>query len=165
MDACTSGVCVGSESVVCEASDECHVAGVCDPATGACSEPAAPDGTTCDDGLTCSAGDACEGGECVGGDTADIEEIPCQVALCDEVTGGIVYEPLEEGSACSLDSCTFGTCSASGECIVTESTVVDDGDLCTIDYCDPELGLVHKECSELDPTVATTVLSAYEFLF
>src|SRR5690606_20008847 len=95
----------------------------------------------------------------------ELEEMPCQVAVCDETTGGIVYAPLDEGSACQLDACTFGTCSASGECVATDSTVVDDGDACTIDYCDPELGPTHAACSQIDPTVATTVLSAYAFLF
>ena len=39
-----AGACVGASPVVCVASDQCHVAGTCDPATGACSNPAAPDG-------------------------------------------------------------------------------------------------------------------------
>jgi K319-like protein len=65
-DVCQSGVCTGSNSVVCTASDQCHAAGICNPGTGACSNPSAPDGTSCDDGNACTVGDTCGGGACVG---------------------------------------------------------------------------------------------------
>ena len=38
---------------------ECHAAGVCDPATGACSSPAQPDGSPCNDGNPCTRADTC----------------------------------------------------------------------------------------------------------
>src|SRR5439155_11363368 len=63
-DSCQAGACTGAEPVVCSASDQCHVAGTCDPASGACSDPAAPDGTACDDTDTCSGPDTCQGGVC-----------------------------------------------------------------------------------------------------
>jgi TolB protein len=63
-DSCQTGVCTGANPVVCSASDQCHEAGTCDPATGACSDPAAPDGTACDDLVTCSGQDTCQAGVC-----------------------------------------------------------------------------------------------------
>lgn len=36
---CQAGACVGANPVVCTASDLCHDAGVCDPSTGACTNP------------------------------------------------------------------------------------------------------------------------------
>jgi hypothetical protein len=51
-DSCQSGACTGANPVVCSASDQCHEAGTCDPASGTCSDPAAPDGTACDDTVT-----------------------------------------------------------------------------------------------------------------
>jgi Tol biopolymer transport system component len=63
-DICQTGACTGVDPIVCTAGDQCHVAGACDPATGACSTPAAPDGTACDDTETCSGQDACEVGVC-----------------------------------------------------------------------------------------------------
>src|SRR5215213_8048990 len=39
---CTDGVCT-TTTVTCTASDQCHVAGTCDPTTGLCSDPNAPD--------------------------------------------------------------------------------------------------------------------------
>ena len=38
-DTCQAGVCTGANPVTCTASDQCHAAGTCDPATGVCSEP------------------------------------------------------------------------------------------------------------------------------
>jgi hypothetical protein len=52
--------------VVCTASDQCHVAGTCDSGSGLCSDPAAPNGTTCDDGNAATDGDVCTGGTCAG---------------------------------------------------------------------------------------------------
>ena len=39
-DTCQAGTCTGSNPVTCTASDQCHDAGTCNPATGACSNPA-----------------------------------------------------------------------------------------------------------------------------
>ena len=66
-DACISGGCVGINAVTCAASDPCHLAGICDPASGVCSNPAAPNGTVCSDLNTCTVGDACGNGACIPG--------------------------------------------------------------------------------------------------
>jgi hypothetical protein len=58
--ACKSGSTSGQGSacagVVCQALDACHLAGSCDPASGACSSPAQPDGTSCGAGRACASG-------------------------------------------------------------------------------------------------------------
>ena len=77
-DTCQAGVCVGSNPVVCTASDQCHVAGTCDPATGLCSNPAAPDGTACNDANACTLGDACRGGVCAGTDFCPTDKDQCK---------------------------------------------------------------------------------------
>ena len=51
----------------CTASDACHVAGVCNPGTGLCSNPNAPNGTGCDDANPCTSGETCTSGLCGGG--------------------------------------------------------------------------------------------------
>ena len=63
---CQAGSCTGGSPVTCSPSDQCHVAGTCDPATGACSNPAAADGTACNDGNTCTTPDTCVQGTCTG---------------------------------------------------------------------------------------------------
>ena len=52
--------------VTCTASDQCHVAGTCDPQTGTCSTPNAPNGTACDDGNPATTSDQCTNGACGG---------------------------------------------------------------------------------------------------
>src|SRR5262249_31497514 len=64
IDACASGICVGTAPVLCTALDQCHQVGACDPATGVCSNPPALDGTTCNDGNACTQTDRCAAGAC-----------------------------------------------------------------------------------------------------
>jgi hypothetical protein len=42
-DVCMTGACVPGAPVVCEAIDTCHDVGVCDPLSGLCSTPSAPE--------------------------------------------------------------------------------------------------------------------------
>jgi hypothetical protein len=73
--ACSGGVCSGGQCVdlcaanhvTCNAQDQCHLAGACDPQTGLCSYPAAPDGTACSNGNACTHADSCQGGACAAG--------------------------------------------------------------------------------------------------
>ncbi|MBY0280139.1 hypothetical protein K2Z84_32805 [Candidatus Binatia bacterium] len=65
-DSCQAGSCVAGPPVQCTALDQCHLPGACNPSTGQCSNPNAPDGTQCSDGDACSAGDQCEAGLCTG---------------------------------------------------------------------------------------------------
>jgi len=57
--------CVG-DPVICTALDQCHVAGVCDRATGQCSQPKKDDFTPCNDSNTCTSTDQCLNGVCQG---------------------------------------------------------------------------------------------------
>jgi hypothetical protein len=66
-DVCVVGICIGTNRPVCNASDQCHVAGICDALTGSCSDPAKPDGSACEDGVVCTAGDTCQAGVCIAG--------------------------------------------------------------------------------------------------
>jgi hypothetical protein len=70
---CGPNLCTDNQ-VVCEPLDDCHLTGVCEPTTGICSNPAAPDGTDCArysgacsagvcelfPTLSCSAGSQCQ---------------------------------------------------------------------------------------------------------
>ena len=63
-DVCSGGTCIGGNPVVCGASDQCHTAGVCSPATGTCTNPIMPNGTVCDDASLCTTGETCQSGTC-----------------------------------------------------------------------------------------------------
>ena len=65
-DVCVNGTCHGAP-LICPAPDQCHLAGGCDPASGSCSNPPAPNGTACNDGNPCTASDVCTNGVCGGG--------------------------------------------------------------------------------------------------
>ena len=53
-------------NVVCGALSQCHEVGVCQPATGECTHPPKPDGTSCNDHSTKTFLDQCIAGECRG---------------------------------------------------------------------------------------------------
>jgi hypothetical protein len=83
---------VGSNPVVCTATDQCHVAGTCDSSTGTCSSPAAPDGTTCSDGNGCTS-DACHSGICMGAGSPNCDDGDvCTTDSCDPTTGGCRHD-------------------------------------------------------------------------
>jgi hypothetical protein len=115
-DSCQAGVCVGANPVVCTAKDQCHVAGVCDPATGVCSNPIKNDGAACDDGNACTRTDTCQNGECVGSNSVVCSaQDQCHVAgTCDSQTGKCSNPQAPDGTRCTVNggagSCVSGTC-------------------------------------------------------
>jgi hypothetical protein len=119
VDTCQAGVCTGSNPVVCVASDQCHVAGTCDPTTGQCSNPTAPDGTTCDDGNACTQTDTCQAGVCTGSNpVVCAASDQCHVAgTCDPTTGGCSNPVAPDGTACQAAG-GAGTCH-SGVCVLS----------------------------------------------
>ncbi len=63
---CQGGVCVGTNPVICNFPTMCHAgSGTCDPTTGRCQYPNAPNGTVCEGGKCCN-GACCPG--CCGAD-------------------------------------------------------------------------------------------------
>ncbi|HEX5043519.1 MAG TPA: hypothetical protein VFV75_11470 [Candidatus Polarisedimenticolaceae bacterium] len=122
-DVCLSGACSGQSPVVCTPIDSCHDAGACNPATGACSTPAKPDGSACDDGNGCTTGDACQGGSCQPGSPVVCAPIDsCHDAgVCDAGTGACSNPAKPDGTACddgsgctANDACAAGTCTGDG---------------------------------------------------
>ncbi|HVO21439.1 MAG TPA: Ig-like domain-containing protein, partial [Anaeromyxobacter sp.] len=149
-DVCTGGVCAGVDhcvGVVCAAQDQCHVAGTCiDHATGACSNPAKADGTTCDDGNPNTTGDVCTGGVCAGVDhcvgVVCAAQDQCHVAgtCIDHATGACSNPAQQDGTACSGPNlCTAYAC-ATGACV---GTPVGAGALCGSGLACDNAGVCH----------------------
>jgi cysteine-rich repeat protein len=133
-DTCEAGVCLGASPVLCSALDQCHVSGSCDPATGACSQPAKADGTGCDDGSACTRSDMCVAGVCVGADPVVCTALaPCREAgSCDPATGACSNPASPDGTPCkSVDQCIEDGGCVEGAC-VGEPTPDTDGD----GFCD-----------------------------
>ncbi|MBC8293446.1 MAG: hypothetical protein H8E45_09820, partial [Proteobacteria bacterium] len=119
-DSCQAGSCAGANPVVCNASDQCHDVGTCDPGTGVCSAPNAANGTVCDDGAFCNAGETCTAGVCGGGGLTDCSGAgdQCNTGSCNETSNACEAVVANEGNACddgdpatTGDQCSAGVCS------------------------------------------------------
>ena len=118
-DSCQNGTCTGTNPVTCTASDQCHL-GVCDPASGACTNPQAPDGTACNDGNGCTQVDSCISGVCTGSNPVVCPTPPqCQVAVCDSTSGMCSNSPVSNGTSCTSSCSSNATCQA-GECVAPQ---------------------------------------------
>lgn len=142
---CSSGQCSVVDAVVCSASDQCHVAGACNPATGKCSNPKAPNGAPCDDGNACTRSDTCQKGTCVGGD-AVVCGAPdgCRgTGTCDPATGKCSYPDLPDGTACGDgDSCSGEETCLGGVCQGGTPLECTTDNPCLTASCDPAKGCV-----------------------
>jgi hypothetical protein len=147
-DSCTSGKCVGGAPRGCAATDGCHVAGTCDPKTGDCGNPAAPDGTGCDDARYCTKGDVCTAGACAGTAVTCDDGRSCSADACDEALRGCHSDVT--GCACRVDGdCNDGNgCNGVETCNVETSQCVTGNPLdcgaltdgCHTGTCDPATG-------------------------
>jgi len=129
-DSCQSGVCTGANPVICAASGQCKVAGVCNPATGVCSNPNAPNGATCNDGNACTQTDACQNGTCLGANPVICVPLDqCHIAGVCSVGSGVCSNPnapngtvCNDANACTqTDTCQTGTCTGANPVICTPS--------------------------------------------
>lgn len=133
----------------CVASD-CHVA-TFDPALGACVEVVGDEGAACGRDDACVLNGACRAGECVG-DARDCDDgnvcttdtcsasrgclhaersceastNPCQVPVCDPVSGCGVA-PAVDGASCGPNDCTTAHVCIAGACVERPSP---DGSQC-----------------------------------
>jgi hypothetical protein len=144
MDTCQSGMCVGSNPVVCSASDQCHLAGSCVPATGACTNPAKMDGAACSDGNACTQNDTCQAGSCVSGTPVTCTPSDqCHVAgTCDTQTGMCSNPTVTDGTPCSDgDACTQNDTCQGGSCMSGTPVTCTPSDQChDAGVCDMQTG-------------------------
>ena len=144
-----AGACDG---VYCMSLDPCHVAGICDPATGLCSNPAAPDGTGCDDGDPCTQTDTCQAGACQGSNpVVCVAAGLCEDAgTCNPITGACSHPAKVDGTACDDgNACTQTDTCQDGACQGSNPVVCVAADPCHgVGSCDPSTGV----CSQ--PAVA-----------
>jgi hypothetical protein len=143
-DTCQAGVCVGANPKSCSASDQCHVAGTCDPATGTCSNPNATNGTGCNDGNACTQTDTCQAGSCVGGNSKSCTASDqCHVAgTCDPVTGSCSNPNASDGTGCNDgNACTQTDTCQGGSCVGGNPKSCTASDQCHgVGSCDPTNG-------------------------
>lgn len=169
---CQSGLCVGTpkcEGVVCEASDQCHVAGACAPTTGICSNPTTADETPCNDENACTTTDACKSGECIGGEPPDCnDDNSCTTDSCEPVSGcqhANNTDACDDSVSCTTgDLCTGGacagtpyTCSECETCDGAGACTINDGHCRIDDQCYAyEDANTDTQCMICDPLKSTT---------
>jgi Tol biopolymer transport system component len=122
-DSCQVGFCTAGAPLVCGPLDQCHDGGTCDPASGACSNPAKSDGTACADGDACTQTDTCQAGTCTGSNplVCTAPDTCHDSGSCDPASGLCSSPARPDGTACddgnactSTDACVAGTCVGSG---------------------------------------------------
>ncbi len=97
------GTCQHVSPVTCTALDQCHQAGTCTPATGACSNPNQNNGFSCSDNNACTVTDTCQAGVCQSG----TPKACASGQRCDTSNGNCI---------CDATSCGAGCCSATMAC-------------------------------------------------
>jgi len=148
---CGDGTCDSNESSF-TCSQDCGSPvicgdGTCDPSevfscTADCGPPSFCD--TAGDGAPCGNINACEGNFCQGGQCVQqlFNGAPCgTINTCEQniCGGGQCVQSFSDGAQCGTqNACESNVCLA-GSCN-QEFIFCDDGDICTIDSCDPSLG-------------------------
>src|SRR5690606_25948885 len=120
--------------------DQCHDAGTCDPATGACSNPPLTSGTPCEDGDACTENDVCDDGSCLPGMPVNFDDQnPCTADSCDAMSG-VQHTPVAEGTPCGDGNACNGEelCDGTGVCQAGTALTCDDGNACNgVENCVP----------------------------
>ena len=138
-DACAEGLCGHAGLTDCDDDNDCTF-DTCDPLTG-CVHLTTD--VPCNDGDLCTTNDHCHLGACIGGgDLPCNDSNPCTDDSCEAEAGCLFVPnsaPCDDGSKCSLaDQCK------SGWCMPGLPPDCDDGELCTTDSCDPDVGCVNS---------------------
>jgi hypothetical protein len=154
-DSCQAGTCIGASPVVCVPSDQCHDAGSCNPATGACSNPNKANGSACNDGNACTQSDSCQGGSCAGTNaiTCTASDQCHDVGTCNPATGVCSNPNKMNGSSCSDgNACTQADTCQTGVCAGGSPITCMPLDQCHIaGTCNPSTGV----CSNPDKSNGT----------
>ena len=163
-DKCSLGACNGV-ALGCDDGNPCTIDS-CDAVDG-CVAVTAQDGTPCDDGSICTVFDACSDGACMGEPADCDDENVCTADLCSEAQGCLSF-PLVDGTPCDDGSaCSQGDQCVSGGCLGNPPSC-DDGDPCTLDICDDEVGCDYSPapdgvpCEDGDPCTAPDACLAGE---
>lgn len=98
----------------------------------------------CTDRCFCNGPERCQGGTCVMGASPCDDEVACTADSCDESTSrcdNLIDDTFcDDGNQCTGEE----LCDAEVGCIDGVPPSCSDGDSCTIDRCDPEMGCTNE---------------------
>jgi hypothetical protein len=138
---CREGVCLSGTPLECFDGNPC-TEDRCFAASGCVFQPLA-DGTPCPDDDACNGIETCQAGQCAPGSEPDCDDgNPCTSDFC-QSDSGCHHLLFDDGTECGQNACGQLYCKA-GECRLDEELVCDDGNVCTDDLCDPQLGCQHR---------------------
>jgi hypothetical protein len=159
VDACRGLRCeVLPDAVACDSDADCRGGKHCVLSVGVCAHED-NDGDCggggneecqdahCSDANACNGDESCDAsGMCVGGSAPSTDDNnPCTVDGCDPSTG-VTHIPVPVGASCSDGNACNGaeSCDGAGSCRTGMAPIVDDGNPCTADACDPMMGVTHS---------------------
>ncbi len=142
-DVCGAGSCAGLVPVSCNDQNPC-TDDSCDEVLG-CQFQA--NQANCDDANPCTTIDLCVNGTCTGKGLLDCDDDNvCTDDVCDPESGCIHQlntAPCDDGDVCTTkDACQLGECVGSG------ALNCNDGNICTDDSCDPDVGCLQVANSQ-----------------
>jgi outer membrane protein assembly factor BamB len=160
-ETCQGGFCVPGPAPSCDDQEPCTVDS-CDPATG-CKHAPVANGTSCADGNVCNGAETCQAGACASGTPlACGDGNPCTIDSCD-ATLGCQNKAVPNNTPCADANPCNGTetCQA-GAC--TSGTPLDctDGNPCTQDSCDPQVGCRNENLPNGSSCADATVCNGAE---
>ncbi len=162
-ETCSAGSCQAGTPPDLTSTNPCSNK-FCDPSAGVVHYPS-PEGASCTDGNVCNGGETCNGlGVCLAGTPLALNDNnPCTADSCDP-TSGVVHAPVESGTSCSDTNPCNGeeVCNGSGSCVVGTQPFFEDGRACTIDSCDPILGIIHTPAPAGRPCPDRNLCNGYE---
>jgi N-acetylneuraminic acid mutarotase len=161
---CTVDACdpaTGATHVVSWPDDgnPCTTAIACDPVMGSTQAPSAA-GASCSDGNACNGVETCDGhGACLPGIALTVDDHnPCTIDSCNPASGA-AHSFVIGGASCADGNLCNGQelCDGRGVCVAGSPPLMSDGQDCTVDSCDPALGVQHiwrtdANCSGQRPT-------------
>ncbi|MFQ5478578.1 MAG: hypothetical protein ACE5E4_08180 [Candidatus Binatia bacterium] len=139
-DTCSNGSCIGGAPLGCNDGNPC-TDDSCDSQSGCVNTD---NNLACEDGDACTAGDVCLGGVCLSGGAVNCDDGNlCTDDSCNPVSGCLNVAnslPCDDADACTTnDTCNNGSCTGGAP------LNCNDGNICTDDSCDGQLGCGHVD--------------------
>ncbi|HEX2734315.1 MAG TPA: lectin-like protein [Polyangiaceae bacterium] len=148
-ETCSAGACQAGTPPSLNDGNACTT-DACTPATGITHTPVAS-GTACPDSTLCNGNETCNAtGVCQAGTPPVVNDgNVCTSDSCDAVAG-VVHTPVASGTPCLDGTVCNGAeaCNATGTCAAGVPLVVNDGNECTVDSCDPVAGVSHTPSTD-----------------